>query len=186
MLLESRPDAKKAVIVVTDGRSNIGPPPVRIVRELLALSWEDSDGHDAAWNAEKYGPQVEIYAFSVGDANTIELKSIASRLPAHVFRLSTFSLFAEFARSLHGGLPSSFRKTPLYFMDVFSSLFCIKTIILPCINDYSFVFLWKIRLELFHIRKVAKILSNFRQFRHNFTAFYKAKDHRHIYFPNKK
>jgi len=97
--VESRSEAKKAVIVVTDGKSNIGPPPVRVASELLALRWDDG----VTWNAEKYGPQVEIYAFSVADANTVELESIASRLPAHVFRLSTFSLFVEFARSLHGG-----------------------------------------------------------------------------------
>ena len=102
--MESRPEAKKAVIVVTDGKSNIGPPPVRVARELLSLRWEDTDGSDVVWDADKYGPQVEIYAFSIADANTVELESIASRLPAHVFRLSTFSLFADFARSLHGGL----------------------------------------------------------------------------------
>ena len=101
VLVESRSEAKKAVIVVTDGRSNIGPPPVRVARELLALYWDDSDG---SWDVEKYGPQVEIYAFSVADANKVELESIASRLPAHVFRLSTFSMFAEFAHCLHGGL----------------------------------------------------------------------------------
>jgi len=116
--VESRPEAKKAVIVVTDGRSNIGPPPVRIVRELLALRWENSDGFDVAWDAEKYGPQVEIYAFSIADANKVELDSIASRLPAHVFRLSTFSLFAEFARSLHGGYLCSFGEKPSYFTDI--------------------------------------------------------------------
>jgi len=102
--VESRPEAKKAVIVVTDGKSNIGPPPVRVARELLSLRWEDTDGSDVVWDADKYGPQVEIYAFSIADANTVELESIVSRLPAHVFRLSTFSLFADFARSLHGGL----------------------------------------------------------------------------------
>lgn len=112
MLVESRPEAKKAVIVVTDGKSNIGPPPVRVARQLLALSWEDSDRSDVAWDAEKYGPQVEIYAFSIADANKVELESIASRLPAHVYRLSTFSLFAEFARSLHGGL-SALWSSPL-------------------------------------------------------------------------
>jgi len=116
--VESRAEAKKAVIVVTDGRSNIGPPPVRVVRELLALRWDDNDdeGSDtatAAWDSQKYGPQVEVYAFSVADANIIELESIASRLPAHVFRLSTFSLFAEFARSLHGGHRP--RPTALFF-----------------------------------------------------------------------
>jgi len=111
MLVESRPASKKAVIVVTDGKSNIGQPPARVARELLSLSWDDDDDDDepggAVWDADKYGPQVEIYAFSIADANTVELESIASRLPAHVFRLDTFSLFAEFARSLHGGLAVS-------------------------------------------------------------------------------
>jgi len=91
------------VIVVTDGKSNIGPPPVRVARELLALQWENDDGAEVTWDVDRYGPQVEIYAFSVADANNVELESIASQLPAHVFRLSTFSLFAEFARCLHGG-----------------------------------------------------------------------------------
>ena len=109
VLVESRPEAKKAVIVVTDGKSNIGPPPVRVARELLTLRWDDDhSGSEMTWDAETYGPQVEIYAFSVADANTVELKSIVSRLPRHVFRLSTFSSFAEFARSLHGGYAAFF------------------------------------------------------------------------------
>ena len=106
--MESRAEAKKAVIVVTDGKSNIGPPPVRVARELLSLRWDvdDDDGSSTlqSWDVDEYGPQVEIYAFSVADANNVELESIASQLPAHVFRLSTFSLFEEFARCLHGGL----------------------------------------------------------------------------------
>jgi len=115
VLVESRAEAKKAVIVVTDGKSNIGPPPVRVARQLLALRWHDVDGGagGARWDVDRYGPQVEIYAFSVADANNVELESIASQLPAHVFRLSTFRLFAEFARCLHGG---SFR--------LFNFIFC--------------------------------------------------------------
>jgi len=118
LLLESRAEAKKAVIVVTDGRSNIGPPPVRIVRELLALRWDDDSEDLTTWDSQRYGPQVEVYAFSVADANIVELESIASRLPAHVFRLSTFSMFAEFARSLHGG----YRPTVFFQQNNFSKL----------------------------------------------------------------
>jgi len=130
VLVESRATSKKALIVVTDGKSNIGPTPVRVARELLSLRWEDSDGSAVAWDEDQFGPQLEIYAFSVADdANTVELESIASRLPAHVFRLSTFSLFAEFARSLHGGF------TPLFVgRDVRWTAFCESA---PCIVSNS-------------------------------------------------
>ena len=102
--MDSRPSAKKAVIVITDGKSNIGPPPVRVAVDLLRLRWSSSLGANAEWNEELYGPQVEIYAFGVADANPTELRSIASNLPGHLFTMSTFKLFELFAKSIHGGL----------------------------------------------------------------------------------
>lgn len=101
VLLESRPTAKKAVIVVTDGKSNIGPPPVRVAVDLLRLRWWTPETPE--WDEQLYGPQVEIYAFGVAEANLAELKSIASNLPGHLFTMTTFTLFELFAKSLHGG-----------------------------------------------------------------------------------
>ena len=100
VLVDSRPNAKKAVIVVTDGKSNIGPPPARVAVDILSLAWNRS------WDVAGLGPQVEIYAFGIADANVAELRSIASNLVdavGHVFFMETFKQFEEFARSLHGG-----------------------------------------------------------------------------------
>ena len=52
VLLESRPNAKKAVFVLTDGHSNIGPPPVKAAFDILSLKWNQT------WDWEKLGPQV--------------------------------------------------------------------------------------------------------------------------------
>ena len=123
MLTESRSNAKKAVIVVTDGKSNIGPPPVRQAVELRRLRWSkgqssrqtSSPSAEAKkvkdeWDEENNGPQVEIYAFGVADANRDELRSIASDLPGHLFQMSTFSLFQQFATSIHGGQLEKWRE----------------------------------------------------------------------------
>ena len=97
ILLSSRPKAKKAVFVLTDGKSNIGPPPVKVAFDLLSLQWDES------WNETHLGPQVEIYAFGIEQAEMEELQSVASNLPNHVFLIPNFLLFEELARSLHGG-----------------------------------------------------------------------------------
>ena len=63
MLLESRPNAKKAVFVLTDGHSNIGPPPVKAAFDILSLKWNQT------WDWEKLGPQVgrtSCYTSNVG------------------------------------------------------------------------------------------------------------------------
>jgi len=59
VLLNSRPHAKKAVLVVTDGKSNIGPPPIRVAGEIVAMKWNHT------WNAELLGPQVRLTAHLV-------------------------------------------------------------------------------------------------------------------------
>ena len=101
ILQNARMTSKKAIIVLTDGRSNVGPPPVRAAFRILSLNW------DKAWNATVLGPQAEIYAFGIEDAYLPELKSIASAIPNHTFFVPTFQAFAEFARSLHGGVCAS-------------------------------------------------------------------------------
>jgi len=54
VLVESRSTAKKAVLVVTDGKSNIGPPPARVARDLLALRWHDDDDDERpAWDVDR-------------------------------------------------------------------------------------------------------------------------------------
>ena len=97
ILLTSRLGAKKAVFVLTDGRSNIGPPPVRASVEIRFTRWNDT------WNETALGPQVEIYAFGIKDAYMPELRSIASSLPNHTYFIPNFTTFERLARSLHNG-----------------------------------------------------------------------------------
>ena len=52
VLMDSRPHAKKAVFVLTDGKSNIGPPPVKVAFDILSLQW------DLNWDEATLGPQV--------------------------------------------------------------------------------------------------------------------------------
>jgi len=95
ILLNSRTNSKKAVIVLTDGVSNIGDPPVRVAHEIHSLRWDQS------WNTSVYGPQVEIYALGIEGADREELNLIASDLPNHVSLMPTFSAFERLARDLH-------------------------------------------------------------------------------------
>lgn len=97
VLVDSRPTAKKAVLVLTDGRSNMGPPPVKAAFDILSLEW------DPDWNRTVLGPQIQIYGFGIEDAYLSELNSIASPLPNHTFLIPTFAAFETFARRLHGG-----------------------------------------------------------------------------------
>ena len=52
LLVNSRPDSKKAVLLLTDGKSNIGAPPVKAAFHLLSLSWNQT------WDSDRLGPQV--------------------------------------------------------------------------------------------------------------------------------
>ncbi|CAI9715910.1 sushi, von Willebrand factor type A, EGF and pentraxin domain-containing 1-like [Octopus vulgaris] len=97
ILLNSRRNAKKAVFVLTDGKSNVGPNPVRASLEIRALRW------NSKWNSTAHGPQVEIYAFGIKDANLPELEYIASQLKNHTFFIPDFSTFSLLARQLHNG-----------------------------------------------------------------------------------
>ncbi|XP_046361832.2 sushi, von Willebrand factor type A, EGF and pentraxin domain-containing protein 1-like isoform X2 [Haliotis rufescens] len=97
ILLNSRRSAKKAVFVLTDGKSNIGPAPVQASIELRSLRW------DPGWNITDRGPQLEIYAFGVKDAYMPELRTLASPLSNHTYFLPDFRTFEELARSLHNG-----------------------------------------------------------------------------------
>ena len=97
ILLNSRAGAKKAVFVLTDGKSNIGPPPVRASFEIRSLRWQED------WRTGRYGPQIEVYAFGIDSAYMPELRSIASPIPHHIFKIPNFTLFDHLARSLHGG-----------------------------------------------------------------------------------
>ena len=49
VLLKSRPNSKKAVLILTDGRSNIGELPVKMAFEILSLKWNQS------WNESLLG-----------------------------------------------------------------------------------------------------------------------------------
>ncbi|XP_033755862.1 LOW QUALITY PROTEIN: sushi, von Willebrand factor type A, EGF and pentraxin domain-containing protein 1-like [Pecten maximus] len=95
VLYSSRRRAKKAVFVLTDGRSNIGLPPVRASVELRSLQW------NSTWNVTVWGPQLEIFTFGIQNADVSELASIASPLPNHTYHLPNFRAFEQLARSLH-------------------------------------------------------------------------------------
>ena len=57
ILLDSRSNSKKAVFVLTDGKSNIGDPPVKMAFDIMALQWNTS------WDEEKLGPQVLTFKY---------------------------------------------------------------------------------------------------------------------------
>ncbi|XP_055955536.1 sushi, von Willebrand factor type A, EGF and pentraxin domain-containing protein 1 [Patella vulgata] len=95
VLYKSRFSAKKIVIVMTDGRSNLGPPPIRASLEMRSLRW------NASWNEKKNGPQLEIFAFGVHDVDMMELQTIASPLPNHTFHIQHFSQFQQMAKNIH-------------------------------------------------------------------------------------
>lgn len=124
VLVESRPDSKKAVIVVTDGKSNIGPPPVHAAVELARLRWSSSSSSSAAvavaatWDEALYGPQLEIYGFGVADANRDELRSIVSNLPGHLLTMDSFNMFEQFATIMHGG------QSTLHVMNIINTPDC--------------------------------------------------------------
>ncbi|XP_012934800.1 sushi, von Willebrand factor type A, EGF and pentraxin domain-containing protein 1 [Aplysia californica] len=95
ILVDSRRDSRKAVIVVTDGKSNIGPPPVRAAVYLRSLVW------DPQWNTTSDGPQLQLYAFGVRHAYMPEVRSLAWPQTNHSFYVPDFRHFAMLARSLH-------------------------------------------------------------------------------------
>lgn len=100
LLLDSRRRAKKAVIVLTDGRSNIGPPPVSASVDIRSLKWSPD------WDVETNGPQVEIFAFGVHDAHLSELQSLSGQLANHTYFLPEFSEYRDLAQLLHKGKPT--------------------------------------------------------------------------------
>jgi len=87
ILLNSRPNAKKAVFLLTDSPSNIGEPPRKMAVRIQSLSWSQS------WNSSLFGPQVEIYSVGIADASVDELRSIASD-PLHFLYFPDFSAFS--------------------------------------------------------------------------------------------
>ena len=123
---DSRIDSKKAVIFLTDGPSNIGPPPALASRSIQSLSWNQNNGSN--WNVSLFGPQVEIYAFGIRGAIKDELDSVASDLPHHSFHMSDFSLFDKLQRRLHRGekinLISSARH-PCFMHECLTSHTCV-------------------------------------------------------------
>lgn len=74
-LLNSRPTAKKAVLVITDGKSNIGPPPLKAAVDILSLRWQQT------WDVQRLGPQVRqntpVYSLTAGLVkNTLQKSQI--------------------------------------------------------------------------------------------------------------
>ena len=96
ILLNSRLNSKKAVFLITDGKADIGPPPVRTAFELRTLRWNQT------WDASNFGPQLEIYAIGIDQAEVPELESIVSD-PHHLLLIPSFPRFAQLVRSLHRG-----------------------------------------------------------------------------------
>ncbi|CAH1269965.1 NOTCH2 [Branchiostoma lanceolatum] len=102
VILTSRPTAKKAIFLLTDGRSNIGQPPSIPAREIANLRW-------SGWDMTSQGKQVEIFALGIEDAVEAELRSIASPSQQdHYFLLDNFQDFSLLARLLHGDQQEEF------------------------------------------------------------------------------
>ena len=86
VLRAARPDARKAVFLVTDGYSNSGDP--RPVARRLRLRHA-----------------VDVFAFGIRDGNFVELCDMASEPKhEHVYILDSFEEFEALARrALHEG-----------------------------------------------------------------------------------
>ncbi|XP_078609400.1 sushi, von Willebrand factor type A, EGF and pentraxin domain-containing protein 1-like isoform X2 [Branchiostoma floridae x Branchiostoma japonicum] len=93
VLLESRSDAKKAVILITDSYSTIGVPPAVASAEIRSLRW-------AGWDSS-LGPQLQVFAVGVNGADEAELESVASSSPSHVFNIDSFSTLRQVSKFIH-------------------------------------------------------------------------------------
>lgn len=65
--------------------------------QIRSLSWSRE------WDTERLGPEVEIFAFGMADADLGELTVIASQLPDHIVLLTGYDSFELLVRSLHEG-----------------------------------------------------------------------------------
>ena len=88
ILIDSRPEARKVVILVTDGKSNLGPPPVRAARRLASMRWTQHNDQ-----------QLQIYAIGIHNADMNELRSISHQS----MLIPDFKTMAVLARRLHRG-----------------------------------------------------------------------------------
>eukprot|EP00058_Branchiostoma_floridae_P019117 XP_002604606.1 hypothetical protein BRAFLDRAFT_92840 [Branchiostoma floridae] len=93
VLLESRSDAKKAVILITDSYSTIGVPPAVASAEIRSLRW-------AGWDSS-LGPQLQVFAVGVNGADEAELESVASSSPTNVFNIDSFSTLRQVSKFVH-------------------------------------------------------------------------------------
>ncbi|XP_077869119.1 sushi, von Willebrand factor type A, EGF and pentraxin domain-containing protein 1-like [Saccoglossus kowalevskii] len=107
ILINSRPDSKKVVFLITDGTSDIGDLPVIASRELLSLEWGDLDSTYGNWNSSTQGLQMDIYAMGIGTgANLTELLSIASD-NSYAMYINTFNDFKLLASRFSGDIVES-------------------------------------------------------------------------------
>ncbi|XP_019629555.1 PREDICTED: LOW QUALITY PROTEIN: sushi, von Willebrand factor type A, EGF and pentraxin domain-containing protein 1-like [Branchiostoma belcheri] len=94
VLMESRSDAKKAVILITDSYSTIGVPPAVGSAEIRSLRW-------AGWDVDSQGPQLEVFTVGVNGADEAELESVASSSPTNVFNIDNFSTLRQVSKLIH-------------------------------------------------------------------------------------
>ncbi|XP_066290421.1 sushi, von Willebrand factor type A, EGF and pentraxin domain-containing protein 1-like [Branchiostoma lanceolatum] len=94
VLMDSRSDAKKAVILITDSYSTIGAPPAVASAEIRSLRW-------AGWNSSSQGSQLEVFAVGVNGADEPELESVASSSPTNVFNIDSFSSLRQVSKLIH-------------------------------------------------------------------------------------
>lgn len=94
ILQNARHDTKKAVVLITDGDSNVGNPPKTTSLEIQHLVWGPN------WNPDTSGPQVEIFAFGIANVTAEFLQSIVSDLPDHFFNFPDFYSFYQFTESI--------------------------------------------------------------------------------------
>ncbi|XP_077982203.1 sushi, von Willebrand factor type A, EGF and pentraxin domain-containing protein 1-like [Glandiceps talaboti] len=87
VLINPRPDAKKIVFLITNGKSNIGERPVVASREIQSLIWDEN-------------AQLDVFALGIGEeVDTDDLESIASNSDYALY-VDTVDKFKELALSI--------------------------------------------------------------------------------------
>ncbi|XP_077982562.1 uncharacterized protein LOC144437494 [Glandiceps talaboti] len=90
VLINSRPDVRKIMFLITTGKSNIGEHTVVVRREIQSLMWDES------WNS-----QLDVFALGIGEeVDTDDLESIASNSRFALY-IDTVDKFKDLTLSLN-------------------------------------------------------------------------------------
>lgn len=90
----ARESSKKVVVLITDGPSNIGPPPASASHLLHSLSWGQNSTHD----------EVTIFCLGIKQADIGELLSLSTDLPYHAVVIEDYKYLDLEQRKLFNGL----------------------------------------------------------------------------------